>query len=47
MMKKLEKIIADLNLLGADMYEKLGADSYTQRCKLHDIIEKLKQIKDL
>lgn len=46
-MKEIEKIITELTSINETLYQITGTDSYTQRCRIHDVIEKLKQIDSL
>lgn len=44
-MEELDKIIKDLELIGSEIFNKFGTESYNIRCELHDIKEKLRKIK--
>lgn len=46
-MKEIERIITELTSINETLYQITGTDSYTQRCRIHDVIEKLKQIDSL
>ena len=38
-----ERVIEELEMLGAELYKKEGTDSYVLRCLIHDKKEELKQ----
>ena len=40
----MEDIIKELDSIGNELYNKFGTDSYNERCRLHDVKEKLKKL---
>ena len=44
-MEKIDELIEELNSIGIDLFNKMGSDSYSQRCRIYDVRKDLETLK--